>query len=245
MNAVLNPPSADWLAELCRPAFEARYLGCEPFVLNGIARSPESDLDWSQFEPLFASPEMGAAPAGSGEVNPKALPMDLNELSRHFPPGLGLTVPGADRHCAVLRALRASVERQLGHTQVHLSAAPARTRVEWGYDEAHKFILQTCGMRDVYFRANTVMAHPSDASDSCSAFAHERSRLWMARLSAGDLLYLPARWWHRTECIRDSVTITLDVHVNITDSSGESQLVAEDSSMPPSRRDGTVSAGFF
>jgi len=82
----------------------------------------------------------------------------------------------------------------------------------WHYDFEDVFIAQTAGVKDYYFRANTVAldAVLGDKLDFTS-FRNERSPLMSARLAAGDWLYLPARWWHLVKCVQESLSISVGV----------------------------------
>jgi ribosomal protein L16 Arg81 hydroxylase len=42
-------------------------------------------------------------------------------------------------------------------------------------------------------------------------FREETSPLQTARLFPGDVLYLPALWWHMARCVEDSLSIALGV----------------------------------
>jgi 50S ribosomal protein L16 3-hydroxylase len=99
-----------------------------------------------------------------------------------------------------------------GSAHVQLFVTPGRTHgFGWHYDDEDVFILQTVGVKDYYFRANTVAAEVAAHPDAFARFDVETSPLCTARLLAGDFLYLPARWWHMATCERDALSISVGV----------------------------------
>lgn len=204
-------PPAGWLAQVCQPLFESRYLGREPFVLNGLARASVGTFDWSRFEAFLASVETEVTVTRQGTAVRCQPPRDLAGLREHFSRGDSVTARGVDRCCPSLRALAESVSRKLGSAGVSVLASPTRAATTWEYHDEQQFFVQAVGVQNYYFRPNTVAAHRSASGEFSSSFRVEDSRLWTARLSPGDVLYLPVRWWQRTDCAKDSLTI--GVHV--------------------------------
>jgi 50S ribosomal protein L16 3-hydroxylase len=97
------------------------------------------------------------------------------------------------------------------HIQVFVT--PADTHgFGWHFDAEHVFIAQTAGVKDYYFRRNTVSPE-REARPDFTRFASERSPLATARLIAGDWLYLPARWWHMAKCAEASLSLSIGVHL--------------------------------
>jgi 50S ribosomal protein L16 3-hydroxylase len=136
------------------------------------------------------------------------------DVTRLMETGVSVVVRAAERNDPGLARLAERFERVLpGEVHVQLYATPAGTNsYGWHYDFEDVFIAQTAGVKDYYFRANTVAldAVLGDRLDF-GAFANERSPLMSARLIAGDWLYLPARWWHLVKCATDSLSISIGV----------------------------------
>ena len=98
-----------------------------------------------------------------------------------------------------LDAFRAALP---GEVHVQLYATPAGTHsYSWHYDLEDVFIAQTLGIKDYYLRDNTVARHtrPGEKLDF-GCIREERSQMMVAKLIAGDGLYIPRRWWHLVKC---------------------------------------------
>ena len=136
---------------------------------------------------------------------------DVQRLMRH---GVSVVVRGSEAHHPALRALAAEFEAVFaGETHVQLYATPGGTNsYGWHYDFEEVFIAQTDGVKDYYFRANTVAAHTvlGETLDF-TAIRGETSSIFTARLVAGDWLYIPARWWHLVKCVEDALSVSVGV----------------------------------
>ena len=128
--------------------------------------------------------------------------------------GIGLCIRRSERHDAALGTFTSSVSACLGR-RVHLQvfATPAATHgFSWHYDAEDVFIVQTGGVKDYYFRENTVDRRVPDGSKpDFSRFRAEKSPLQTARLVPGDCLYIPARWWHMAHCVETALSMSLGI----------------------------------
>lgn len=249
MNAPVTRIRSERLLSSCRPAFERRYLGSEPFVLSGVISTPEFCFGWSHFEVLLASAEPEALlVAGAGADAPA--PCEEAALQT----GVGLVIRDAERFCPVLRSFAQSVHEQLGACGVQLSATAhlcgttnrvrsggplsrvldqaqraladtppqsgtrrafemctdrSRREDAWVRSEGPGFFVQSQGESEHFFRPNTVALDPRLPGDDLDAYRYETSRLWMAKLSEGDVLYLPRGWWHRHQTSSDSLSLVM------------------------------------
>jgi ribosomal protein L16 Arg81 hydroxylase len=138
----------------------------------------------------------------------------LAQVMRLMEAGVSVVVRAAEKHDAGLAGLAERFARVLpGEVHIQLYVTPAATNsYGWHYDFEDVFIVQTAGVKDYYFRANTAApdAVLGDRLDFGS-FRNERSPLMSARLVAGDWLYLPSRWWHLVKCVEDSLSISVGV----------------------------------
>ncbi|MGN6718406.1 MAG: JmjC domain-containing protein [Candidatus Binatia bacterium] len=80
----------------------------------------------------------------------------------------------------------------------------------WHYDREEVFVVQTEGIKDYFFRENTVELRKNAAPD-CTRFRDEVSPMGSVRLVEGDWLYIPTAWWHVAKCIEDSLSISIGV----------------------------------
>jgi ribosomal protein L16 Arg81 hydroxylase len=150
----------------------------------------------------------------AGQTVPVPRPRSLADAKQLLARGVSVVVRAAERNDPGLARLAERFERVLpGEVHIQLYATPAGTNsYGWHYDFEDVFIAQTAGVKDYYFRANTVAldAVLGDTLDFTS-FTRERSPLMSARLIAGDWLYLPPRWWHLVKCIEQSLSISVGV----------------------------------
>lgn len=211
----MQPLLRRWFGHLGLPAFLPPCLDRQPAAAVGTALGAESRFGWSELEGVLGSRNADVVVVSRGQPLDYPAPRDLARLREYFDAGIGLTVRSADRCSPFLQSVGAALERELGPSRVHLFATPAKSYgFGWHYDEEHVFIVQTAGIKDYFFRANTVAADRPASGEAFSTFSEEGSRLWTARLIAGDVLYLPARWWHMAKCVQDSLSISIGVSVS-------------------------------
>ena len=170
---------------------------------------------WQTFADVLASERpIDVLTVAAGETVQVPRPRSRADMRRLMETGVSVVVRAAEQNDPGLARLAERFERVLpGEVHVQLYATPAGTNsYGWHYDFEDVFIAQTAGVKDYYFRANTVArdAALGDKLDFTS-FANERSPLMSARLIAGDWLYLPARWWHLVKCIEESLSISVGV----------------------------------
>ena len=79
----------------------------------------------------------------------------------------------------------------------------------WRTSDCPAFFVQSQGRSQHYFRPNTLVTDRGLPDDDLDAHRYETSRLWMAQLSEGDVLYLPRGWWHRHEASSDSLSLVM------------------------------------
>ena len=136
---------------------------------------------------------------------------DVAELMRS---GVSVVVRAAEKHDAGLARLVERFQRVIpGEVHVQLYVTPAGTNsYGWHYDFEDVFIAQTAGVKDYYFRANSV-ARDAVLGDQLdfTCVQQERSPMFSSRLVAADWLYLPSRWWHLVRCVEDSLSISVGV----------------------------------
>jgi 50S ribosomal protein L16 3-hydroxylase len=158
-------------------------------------------------------------------------PRSLAETRALMQKGVGLVIRRGEQHDQGLAGFAASLVRDLpGRVHVQLFVTPGGTHgFGWHYDHEDVFIAQTAGVKDYYFRDNTVDRDtPIGAQPDFTRFARERTPLATARLIPGDWLYLPSRWWHMARCVEDSLSISAGLFPLATmrsqSMSGESKL---------------------
>ena len=199
----------DWLGGMSVDEFRARFLRIAPAAQPGTALAARSLFDWRVLDRVLRA-SADVLVVSRGELLSRPPPRTLHELADYLVEGIGLCIRHAERHDAGLAGVAAAFA-PLGAAHVQLFVTPAGTHgFGWHYDDEDVFIAQTTGMKDYYFRANTVSDCPANPT-RFSRFHAESSPLCTATLVAGDFLYLPSRWWHMAICHQDALSISVGV----------------------------------
>jgi hypothetical protein len=210
-DAFLPAPFGGWRVQEGLSAFESCYLAGQPLEGAGMACELAACFDWSHLGTLLASADAESLLLSGGPAIACPPPRDLNELRYCFLSKIGLTVRSAERFCPFARALADNLSGKLGPSRVHLLATPPRAEAAWHYEDDHVFIVQTVGVKDYYFRPNTVASDVPASAKGFAAHGRETSRFWSARLRPGDVLYLPTRWWSRSCSDQDTLSLAIGV----------------------------------
>jgi hypothetical protein len=205
----------EWLAPDDVAWFETHHLSKAPYARPAAAMDALPLFTWQTLDRVLAGEgPMDVLTVAAGELIPVGRPRSLADVTRLLQAGVSVVIRAAESHDPGLARLAERFEDVLpGEVHVQLYATPAGTNsYGWHYDFEDVFIAQTAGVKDYYFRANTVACDAvlGDALDFTSV-RQERSPLFSARLVAGDWLYLPARWWHLVKCVEDSLSISVGV----------------------------------
>jgi 50S ribosomal protein L16 3-hydroxylase len=200
----------DWLGDVTLDEFRAAFLRKQPAARPSTALDARAVLDWSTVERVLrVVPD--ALVVSRGSLLPMPVPRTLDALHQYFAAGVGLCIRHAERHDVGLAGVAAAFD-ELGTAQVQLFVTPGGTHgFGWHYDDEDVFIAQTVGIKEYYFRANTVAAAERAAPGMFTRFAAERSALCTATLEPGDFLYLPSRWWHMALCRETALSISVGV----------------------------------
>ena len=182
----------EWLAPEDVGWFERNHLGKAPCARPAAAMDALPFCTWQTLADVLGSdPPADVLTVVGGETVQVRRPRSREDVSRLMETGLSVVVRAAETSDAGLARLVDRFERVLpGEVHVQLYATPAGTNsYGWHYDFEDVFIAQTAGVKDYYFRANTVAldAALGDRLDF-TAFGRECSPLMSARLIAGDWL---------------------------------------------------------
>jgi 50S ribosomal protein L16 3-hydroxylase len=212
-----------WLTPLPVPAFVTEFLRKQPLAMPGTAKAAVPLFDWDVLDGILGCcPPADVLVVARGEVLDVPPPRSLAETRALMAQGVGLVIKRGERHDPGLAGFAESLVQDLpGRVHVQLFVTPAGTHgFGWHYDHEDVFIAQTAGVKDYYFRDNTVDRDtPVDVQpDFETLFTHERSPLATARLIPGDWLYLPSRWWHMARCLDDSLSISAGMFPALPDS---------------------------
>jgi 50S ribosomal protein L16 3-hydroxylase len=198
-----------WLGTSLRD-FAAHHRQRVPHAQAGTCMTETRLLDWIVLERVLAAGADTLVVAG-GKLLDFPPPRTLEALEAYLGAGVGLCVRGAEQHDAGLAEV-ARAFSVFGRARVQLFVTPARTHgFGWHYDDEEVFIAQTAGHKRYFFRANTVAADTPAHGKVFARYAQERSPMGTATLIAGDVLYLPSRWWHVAMCDETALSISVGV----------------------------------
>lgn len=128
--------------------------------------------------------------------------------------GYTLCIRQAHRHSAALAELAARFEADfLAPIDVHVYCTPAeKPGFSWHYDAEEVFILQTEGTKDWWLRKNTVNPWPLvETIPADMRYEREIMPAMHCTLKAGDWLYIPAGYWHRTSAPELSTSLSIGI----------------------------------
>ena len=205
----------EWLAPDELPGFMSDHFQLAPFARAGAAKSALGALDWATVDRVLRSDEpLDVMTVRSGQLFDVPLPRSLDAARVLMKAGISVVVRAAERHDAGLRRVAEAFEAALpGEVHIQVYATPGGTNsYGWHYDFEDVFIAQTAGVKDYYFRRNTVArdAVLGDRLDF-TRVRSEVSPIYQSRLIAGDWLYIPATWWHLVKCAEDALSISVGV----------------------------------
>lgn len=201
---------ADWLGPASLDEFCARSLRAAPEAHPATALAACALLDWKVLDGVLRTAD-DVLVVSRGQLLAVPAPRSLAELRDYLAAGIGLCVRHSERHDRGLAGVATAFD-ELGSAQVQLFVTPGGTHgFGWHYDDEDVFIVQTAGVKDYYFRANTIAADRAARPEMFARFTAESSALCTATLVAGDFLYLPSRWWHMAVCREDALSISVGV----------------------------------
>ena len=195
------------------PLFQEHFLRT-PFACAGGCLEHASAGTWEKVESILTQPDVDLL-IGRGEDFWNRLPPRTATAAREvLDQGYTLGIRHAERHDADLAKLSVRFGTDfLAPVNIHLYCTPAGcTGFGWHYDAEDVFVLQTTGAKNWELRKNTVNPWPI-VEDLPQNMQYEREIMPIMRcaLAAGDWLYIPAGYWHRTQA--DEMSISLSVGI--------------------------------
>jgi ribosomal protein L16 Arg81 hydroxylase len=183
----------------------ARAAGCRHLTALG---------SWEVVARLLAQPEADVLVGREGQRRKGSRPTSLDELRPLLAEGNTLGIRHAERHAPGLAELADRFRRDFqAPVDIHLYCTPAgQPGLGWHYDAEDVFVLQTEGSKEWLLRKNTVNPWPL-VETLPTDMRHEREIMPVLRctLLAGDWLYIPAGYWHRTQAGAESLSLSVGV----------------------------------
>lgn len=206
-------PVREWLGAMPVADFRRTYLRKLPWASPGNGRRWIERFRWEELGQVLGSePPPDVIVVAKGKPLPVPRPRTLEEMRGLMARGIGVAMRQTERCHPVLREFCDAFVDELGGTpHMQVFVTPGNTHgFGWHYDDEDVFIVQTAGVKDYFFRPNTVMPDVS-ASDAGGfhRFVDEKSPMGTACLVPGDVLYVPSRWWHMATCRQDALSMSL------------------------------------
>lgn len=205
----------EWLTTAERRAFLEGYLGQQPFSRAGTAHASTQLLDWATLDRVLGGGRsVDVLTVAAGHLIDLPEPRSSEDVRALMARGVSTVIRSSELHDEGLGRLAQTFSAELpGQVRVQLYVTPGGTHsFGWHYDLEDVFVVQTMGIKDYYFRDNTVARHTRLGERlDFACVRHEKSPRMRARLIAGDWLYLPRHWWHLVRCVEDSLSVSVGI----------------------------------
>ncbi len=149
----------EWLAPDDLASFMRTQFQTAPLARPSAARNAVAALNWETVDRVLRSQRpLDIMTVRSGQLQNVPPPRTLADARALMNAGISVVVRGAEQHDAGLRAVADGFEAALpGEVHIQVYATPGGSNsYGWHYDFEDVFIAQTAGVKDYYFRQNTV-----------------------------------------------------------------------------------------
>jgi 50S ribosomal protein L16 3-hydroxylase len=185
-----------------------------PFALAEGSRGFGALGTWDVLESIW--PQAGVDLIASNQQGLwKGDPPDSNAAARRLlDEGYTLGIRHAQRHHPALEKLAADFAADfLAEIDVHIYCTPGATGgFSWHYDAEEVFVLQTIGSKEWWLRKNTVNPWPLiESLPDDMRYRAEIMPLLRCALKAGDWLYIPSGYWHRTAAGEEAISLSVGI----------------------------------
>lgn len=170
--------------------------------------------DWATAERVLSSPQADVITGSATQRYEGSLPATLAEARALLAKGLTVGVRHAERHDSALGQIARDFATEfLAPIDIHIYCSPGGyPGFGWHYDAEDVFVLQTLGKKEWSLRKNTVNPWPLvDTLPEDMLYEREIMPVMRCLLSAGDWLYIPAGYWHRTLSIDESISLSIGI----------------------------------
>ena len=167
--------------------------------LCSLFAQPQSDLICGRSDGSQLDPEQGR------RLGPEAI---LAE-------GYTIGFRHAEKFDPELKELAREFEQEFqADIDIHLYCTPAnQAGFGWHYDAEDVFVLQTEGTKEWSLRKNSVNPWPLlETMPDDMRYEREIMPLYRCQLAAGDWLYIPHGYWHRTHSQERSISLSIGIN---------------------------------
>jgi 50S ribosomal protein L16 3-hydroxylase len=202
------------LGSVSPAAFMQEYFLRLPFALAGGCSHLTAWGDWPVVERVLSSPRADVMVGSAEQRYEGGTPTSLEGARALLSQGLTVGIRHAERHDDSLAKLaRGFAADFAAPIDIHLYCTPAgKPGFGWHYDAEDVFVLQTRGQKEWWLRKNTVNPWPLvETLPKDMKYEREIMPAMRCLLAAGDWLYIPAGYWHRTACQEESISLSVGI----------------------------------
>jgi 50S ribosomal protein L16 3-hydroxylase len=234
---------SELLGSIPEPFFLEEYYQKLPFARVGGCRQLIDAADLVALMRIIAQPHVDALVGSEGKLYQGPTPKTADDAERLLNDGYTLGVRRAEKHdAAIARLAQRFREAFAAPINIHLYCTPASfPGFGWHYDAEEVFILQTVGDKEWFLRKNTVNPWPLiETIPANQRYEREIMPVMHCKLAAGDWLYSPSGYWHRTTA--PTLSVSLSVGIQATTAIELLQSMLWRQRLPPTGRSSHLSA---
>jgi ribosomal protein L16 Arg81 hydroxylase len=211
------------LSPLSFADFRRDYLFQRPFAAPSSAREFRKLISWPMLLEIFAQQKKGSefncwvARKGrlSDDLSFSAGALEFNRAHRAFDEGYTILVRHSEKANPALAKIGADFEEFFHDpVDIQLYVTPAGEEgFDWHYDLEEVFVIQSSGEKEFYLREPKTMP-PLDhveLPETLDFTEHFQGPEIRCHLKAGDVLYIPAGWWHKARALTPSFHLSVGV----------------------------------
>ncbi len=211
------------LSPLTFTEFKRDYLFQKPFAAPATALEFRKLISWPLLLEIFANqnkesgfncwvarkgrlPDDPALTSGS---------LDFNRAHRAFDEGYTILVRHSEKAHPALAKIGLDFEEFFHDpVDIQLYVTPAGEEgFDWHYDLEEVFVIQSSGEKEFYLREPKVIPSLNrvELPEKIDFANHFQGAEVRCHLKAGDVLYIPAGWWHKARALTPSFHLSVGV----------------------------------
>jgi 50S ribosomal protein L16 3-hydroxylase len=202
------------LGNVPQSVFMQEYFLRLPFSQPGGCRHLVFLGAWDRLERILTRPGVDLLAGREGQPWDGEPPSTSAAVRSLLAAGYTLRIRHVERHDEELKTLAEGFQRDFqSPIDIHLYCTPGgQPGFGWHYDAEDVFILQTQGSKEWQLRKNTVNPWPLvETLPADMRYDREIMPLMRCNLAAGDWLYIPAGYWHRTQAGEESISLSVGI----------------------------------
>jgi 50S ribosomal protein L16 3-hydroxylase len=203
------------LQKLSLKEFDSAFFLKVPYSEPDSAAFLKQHGDLDMLRRLYAT---AGADVICGKADGSQLPAEdtqRQDIQQVLAAGYTIGIRHAERHDPWLGELAQAFRRDFGNeVDLHLYCTPAnQSGFGWHYDAEDVFIIQTAGSKEWSLRKNSVNPWPlMENLPANMRYEREIMPLFRCTLQAGDWLYIPHGYWHKTESRELSISLSIGLN---------------------------------